>query len=81
MKHDLIPKEIKEREAAFRSRQISAGFATKKVAMAKVDATWKNGTYDAAELATVRPGADDFLALPSRVGDRLHYRDGRVECV
>jgi hypothetical protein len=26
----------------------------------------------------VRPGADDGLAVPSRVGDRLHYRSGLV---
>jgi hypothetical protein len=25
-----------------------------------------------------RPGADRALQLPSRVGNRLHYRDGRV---
>jgi hypothetical protein len=26
---------------------------------------------------SVRPGADDFLAIPSRFNDLLHYRDGR----
>ncbi|MBC7619110.1 MAG: hypothetical protein H7293_09005 [Candidatus Saccharibacteria bacterium] len=26
----------------------------------------------------IRPGAEDALSLPSRVGDQLHYRDGRV---
>lgn len=36
--------------------------------------------YDGAELrAHVRPGALDAFALPSRMGQRLHYRDGRVE--
>jgi hypothetical protein len=25
-----------------------------------------------------RPGADDALQQPSRIGNRLHYRDGRV---
>lgn len=25
-----------------------------------------------------RPGSEVALALPSRIGDRLHYRDGRV---
>jgi hypothetical protein len=25
-----------------------------------------------------RPGADSIQGLPSRHGDRLHYRDGRV---
>ena len=28
---------------------------------------------------SVRRGADDALALPSRIGQRRHYRDGRVE--
>jgi len=26
-----------------------------------------------------RPGSEDFLQFPSRVGNRLYYRDGRVE--
>jgi len=26
----------------------------------------------------MRPGADTCLDLPSRIGDRLHYRDGRI---
>ena len=26
----------------------------------------------------MRPGAEACLAIPSRMGDRLHYRDGRV---
>lgn len=25
-----------------------------------------------------RPGAEDALAIPSRINNRLHYRDGRV---
>lgn len=27
----------------------------------------------------IRPGSEDFLAFPSRVGEWLHYRDGRKE--
>lgn len=27
----------------------------------------------------MRPGSQDFLKFPSRVGNRLYYRDGRVE--
>jgi hypothetical protein len=36
--------------------------------------------YDGAEMRPYqgRPGATDALKLPSRMGDRLHYRDGRV---
>jgi hypothetical protein len=42
-----------------------------------------SGTYDGAELrkSVERPGADDHLKYPSRMNDRLHYRDGRVEYV
>jgi hypothetical protein len=34
----------------------------------------------AADLAppALRPGSEDFLARPSRIGQRLHHRDGRV---
>ena len=41
------------------------------------------GTYDGAELRknVERPGADDHLEYPSRRGDNLYFRDGRVEAV
>ena len=32
-------------------------------------------------LAPVRPSADDSLSLPSRMGQRLHYRGGLVTCM
>ena len=40
-------------------------------------------TYDGRHITqgAVRPGADNFLALPSRIGDVLHYRDGHTEVV
>ena len=31
-----------------------------------------------ADLNTVRPGAEQFLSIPSRMGNTLHYRDGRA---
>ena len=37
-----------------------------------------SGSYRAAWVP-VRPGADDHERLPSRINDRLEYRDGRVE--
>lgn len=39
------------------------------------------GSYEGKELAPFsgREGANDAIALPSRMGSRLHYRDGRVE--
>lgn len=30
---------------------------------------------------SMRPGADNALTIPSRIGNRLHYRDGRVGVV
>lgn len=40
----------------------------------------KAPTYDGKEMQPYqgRPGANDALELPSRIGKRLHYRDGRV---
>lgn len=37
--------------------------------------------YSCPELRSfpTRPGAMDAFSLPSRMGNRLHYRDGRVE--
>lgn len=39
------------------------------------------GHYDGAELrkSVERPGADDHMKYPSRMNNRLYYRDGRVE--
>jgi hypothetical protein len=35
--------------------------------------------YDGAELrAATRPGAEDHRQWPSRIGNELHYLDGRV---
>lgn len=28
-----------------------------------------------------RPGSEDFLACPTRIGNTLHYRDGRKELI
>jgi len=36
------------------------------------------GTYEPT-WQPLRPGADDALKIPSRVNNRLVYRDGRVE--
>lgn len=37
-----------------------------------------SGTGDLRPRA-LRPGSEQALAIPSRMGNRLHYRDGRVE--
>jgi hypothetical protein len=41
------------------------------------------GVYDGAELKPFagRPGAMDAQVLPSRMGDRRYWRDGRVETI
>jgi hypothetical protein len=36
------------------------------------------GNFDAPEYRSLRPDAYDYLKHPSRRGDRLYYRDGRV---
>lgn len=43
----------------------------------------REGDYQGTELEPYagRPGAMDANNLPSRMGDRLHYRDGRTEDV
>jgi hypothetical protein len=40
----------------------------------------RNGIAGTGDLRpqAMRPGCDDHQALPSRIGNRLHYRDGRV---
>lgn len=45
---------------------------------------FKRDTYqpgDGEVIAAVRPGSQDALALPSKIGNKMHYRDGRVEVV
>lgn len=54
---------------------------TAKVPMAKpINTPMQTKNYDGAELKPYqgRPGANDALALPSRIANRLHYRDGKV---
>lgn len=33
---------------------------------------------DGEVLGAVRPGSLDALELPSKIGNKMHYRDGRV---
>ena len=42
---------------------------------------WKRSVYrpgDGDVISAVRPGSLDIAELPSRFGNELHYRDGRV---
>lgn len=34
---------------------------------------------DGEVVAAVRPGSKDALDLPSKIGNKLHYRDGSVQ--
>ena len=78
---------IKRREAVYHLTQ--AGEDTLETLgriKIKMPATTKfvpTGTYEGKELrlAAVRQGADDHMALPSRVGNELYYRDGRMGVV
>lgn len=61
------------------ARPASGKKRARRAPLAPVANSNAEGQYNGAELrAAVRPGADDFLSLPSRMGNRLHYRDGRV---
>jgi len=55
--------------------------ATKKIRVRNHKEDLVKTTYGGEELRDMvtRPGAQDFLSYPSRVFNRLHYRDGRVE--
>jgi hypothetical protein len=44
------------------------------------DSVMKAPHYEPADYqAPARPGSEDFLELPSRIGNKLYYRDGTVE--
>lgn len=59
--------------------RIPAGLTT--VAAPRTAQLTAKGVYVGAELRPYegRPGAMDAFALPSRMGSRLHYRDGSVQ--
>lgn len=67
-------------DAGFRHR-ITAGTTVPVMAAARTAHLTTRGLYTGAELQPYdgRPGAMDAFALPSRMGNRLHYRDGRVQ--
>ena len=54
-----------------------------KIRMPSTEKFIPTGSYDGHELkvSAVRRGADDHMMLPSRVGDKLFYRDGRTEAL
>jgi len=54
-----------------------------KLRMPSTEKFFPVGSYDGHELkvAAVRQGADNHMALPSRVGNMLFYRDGRTEAL
>lgn len=54
--------------------------AAKLASARRVGNATTTATYNGAEVCmpALRAGADDALQVPSRVNDRLYYRDGRV---
>jgi len=60
-----------------RARQARANY---EVVPTRISNSSAKGHYKGEEVCmpALREGADDALAVPSRVNDRLHYRDGRV---
>lgn len=89
--HIIIPltnnNMIKRREAVYHLTQAGEDtlqtLGRLKIRMPSTTKFVPIGSYDGKELrvSVVRRGADDHLSLPSRVGDSLHYRDGRVEAL
>ena len=55
-----------------------------KLTPAPANDVWKRSDYipgDGDVISAVRPGSLDIAELPSRFGNELHYRDGRVVIV
>lgn len=51
------------------------------MATQRVSSFSSNETYNPANYPPLprRPGSEDFLDCPSRMGDKLYYRDGRIK--
>lgn len=81
--HRLPASPIMERHKMYSERLAAMGRRTTMATPARVTNSSTSGTYSGAELAdpATRIGADDFLAIPSRFGDVLRYRDGREVAV
>ena len=43
------------------------------MALPACSATWKNTFYKPERASPLRPGSEDFLACPSRTGDKYRY--------
>lgn len=79
--HTLPAAQVRPSEATHALIQQRRRFKKPRVATAiRVTNTTTTGLYNGAEVCmpALRAGADDALQVPSRVGDRLHFRDGRV---
>ena len=79
--HTLPAAQVRSSEATHALIQQRRRF--KKVSVAterRIGNATTQATYNGAEVCmpALRAGADDALQVPSRVGDRLHFRDGRV---
>lgn len=59
------------------------GLRPRRAPSAALQAVVDRPIYDpSAEIPMpIRPGAEDFLKYPSRMGNRLYYRDGRIETI
>jgi hypothetical protein len=73
----MMPGLIHERQRMLAERQAKRKSEIK--LPQRISNSSSKKVYDGLELKSqsLRPGADDFLAIPSRFNDVLHYRDGR----
>jgi hypothetical protein len=71
-------------EQAAQSARMLKGHFSRNVSINKLQLKKLSRNYDPSKdlnAAAARPGADDALSIPSRIGNRLHYRDGRVTSI
>ena len=78
----MLPGLVEERKRMFAERARKKASGTQAEALRRVTNSSMpaaEGGYTCPDLVapSVRPGADDALQVPSRYGNRLHYRDGR----
>lgn len=75
----MLPGLVEERKRMFTARANGKAYKPTRITNSSMPNDDSEG-YKCPDLVapSIRPGADNALAIPSRYGDRLHYRNGRV---
>lgn len=69
-----LPGLVAEQQRMFAARKKTQAKLPGRITNANSSKNYMGDGYDAGAM---RPGANDFLAVPIRMGDTLRYRDGR----